>query len=107
MNRNAAKLRAALIALELLAENFAVGAVNVIYKEIPTKALYIIMEPMKLLKTLLPMVFSSKTKKTPEKINDLEVTPIFKVTYPKGWHERQNSSMKEKTEHFNNWASKL
>jgi hypothetical protein len=107
MNRNAAKLRAALIALELLAENFAVGTVNVIYKEIPTKALYIIMEPMKLLKTLLHMVFSSKTKKTPEKINDLEVTPIFKVTYPKGWHERGKMSLKEKTEHFNNWASKL
>jgi hypothetical protein len=81
--------------------------VNVIYKEIPTKALYIIMEPMKLLKTLLCKVSSSKTEKTLEKTSDLEVIPTFKVTYPKGWHERQNSSMKEKTEHFNNWASKL
>jgi hypothetical protein len=107
MNRNAAKLRAAVIVLELLVENFVVGTVNVIYKEIPMKVLYIIMELMKLLKTLLHMVFSSKTEKTLEKTSDLEVIPTFKVTYPKGWHERQNSSMKEKTEHFNNWASKL
>ena len=107
MNRNAAKLRAALIALELLAENFVVGTVNVIYKEIPTKALYIIMEPMKLLKTLLHMVFSLKTEKTQEKINDLEIKPGFKVTYPEDWHKRQNASLKEKTQHFNNWASKL
>jgi len=107
MNRNAAKLRAAIIVLELLVENFVVGTVNVIYKEIPMKALYIIMELMKLLKTLLYKVFSSKTEKTPEKTNDLEVTPTFKATYPKGWHDRQKSSMKETTVLLKNWATKL
>ena len=107
MNRNAVKSRAVLIVLESLVENFVVGTVNVIYKEIPMKALYIIMELMKLLKTLLYKVSSSKTEKTLEKTSDLEVTPTFKVTYPEGWKERQNASMKEKTEHFNKWASKL
>jgi hypothetical protein len=50
--------------------------------------------------------FSSKIK-TQEKINDLDFIPKFKVTYPKGWYERQNMSTKDKCDHFNNWASKL
>lgn len=50
--------------------------------------------------------FSFKTK-TQEKVSDLDFVPKFKVTYPEGWHERQNMSTKDKCDHFNNWASKL
>ena len=68
---------------------------------------FIIMGPILLIKNLKNMAwFSSKTK-TQEKINDLEIKQGFKITYPEDWHERQNAPLKEKTKHFNNWASKL
>lgn len=68
---------------------------------------FIIMGPILLIKNLKNMAwFLSKTK-TPEKINDLEIKPGFKITYPDNWHERQNAPSKEKTKYFNNWASKL
>jgi hypothetical protein len=65
------------------------------------------MGPIVLIKNLKNKVWFSSTDKTQEQVNDLDVTPKFKTTYPKGWHERRKMSLKEKTEHFNNWASKL
>jgi len=53
------------------------------------------------------MVWFSTKNKIQEQKSDLDFTPKFKTTYPKGWHERGKMSLKEKTEHFNNWASKL
>ena len=67
----------------------------------------IIMGPIVLIKNLKNMAWFSSKIKTQEKINDLDFIPKFKVTYPKGWYERQNMSTKDKCDHFNNWASKL
>ena len=53
------------------------------------------------------MVWFSTKNKIQEQKSDLDFTPKFKITYPEGWHERQTMSVKDKCDHFNNWASKL
>jgi hypothetical protein len=70
-------------------------------------AQFIIMGPIVSIKNLKNMAWFSSKVKTQEKVNDLDFTPKFKVTYPEGWHERQTMSIKDKCDHFNNWASKL
>ena len=53
------------------------------------------------------MVWFSTKNKIQEQKSDLDFTPKFKITYPEGRHERQTMSVKDKCDHFNNWASKL
>jgi hypothetical protein len=53
------------------------------------------------------MVWFSTKNKIQEQKSDLDFTPKFKITYPEGWRERQTMSVKDKCDHFNNWASKL
>jgi hypothetical protein len=50
--------------------------------------------------------FLSKTK-TQETQSDLEIKQGFKVALPPNWEKRNQLKGKEKTEYFNNWASKL
>jgi len=72
-----------------------------------TMVQFIIMGPIELVKNVKKLVLPSSTDLIQEKENDLEVTPRFKVTLPPNWEERKTMSTKEKTEYFNNWASKL
>lgn len=109
MSHFAAKFLTMEIGRESLSVNLGVGTVNVVYKEIPTLALSIITLPMKLPKTLLNLVSFLKQKQTQDKNSnhDLTIPTNFKVTYPKDWHSRQTMPLKDKCDHFNNWASKL
>jgi len=72
-----------------------------------TMVQFTIMGLIELLKNLKKMVLPSSTELTQEKESDLEVTPRFKVTYPENWEKRKTMNAQEKTEYFNNWASKL
>ena len=68
---------------------------------------FIIMGPIELLKKLKKRVWHSSTTSIQETESDLKVTPRFKTTLPPNWEQRQQLKGKEKTEYFNNWASKL
>jgi hypothetical protein len=65
------------------------------------------MGPIELLKNLKKLVLRSSTDSIQETESDLKITPRFKVTVPPNWEQRQQLKGKEKTEYFNNWASKL
>ena len=44
----------------------------------------------------------------PEKINNLQRDTIkARTVYPPNWEARQKMTIREKCDHFNNWADKL
>jgi hypothetical protein len=68
---------------------------------------FITMVRTELVKRLEKWVWFSSTIKTPEMPNDPGPKLGFKTTLPPNWEQRQQLKGKEKTEYFNNWASKL
>ena len=68
---------------------------------------FITMVRTELVKRLEKWVWFSSTIKTPEMPNDPGPKLGFKATLPPNWEKRKTMTAKEKTEYFNNWASKL
>ena len=84
---------------ELLPANLEVGMVKKDYNLKIMKVLYIITVPMRLLEHLVFKVLFLKTEKTLEKINDLKVTPTFKVVYPPNYDSTKRD--------FNSWIDNI
>ena len=72
-----------------------------------TEAQFITTGPIELIKNLKKLAWSSSTIKTPETPNDPGPKQGFKTTLPPDWEKRKTMTRQEKTEYFNNWASKL